>query len=152
MKKVYFVFKGEKFIGFIKEKKILKRFLSERGERDYNIHEIKEYDLANILNSSQIESLLLDEFREFGKIMTMIELSYIYHLCQDYSMGLNFYFMDLLRLKERVRFTKEEKKVLQAFTQMLEDILGDLLEMESCATPYEYFDRDLLFEIAIQRY
>jgi hypothetical protein len=143
------VFKGTKFIGHTKDKKILKRFLKERKTK-YRVEEIEDQLLeSEFKNSDEFALRELQLYEHYKKVLCQQDLMDITYVGNDRLIAI----IDQMKLVRKelksVRLDNKEDQIVQGFFELVIDIKEDLQDPETCVFVEDYFNMDSIIDLII---
>lgn len=145
----YLVFRDNTFIGHTSDKKIIKRFLKER-KREYRIEEIEPQLLTDeFKRSSDFYTKQLVVYDHYDKVLCEQDLAEAFSIGHDRLHEIVTYMKKVRAEVKYVKLKDDEKKIVQSFFEMIEDIEEDLAGNESCVFLEDYFDTEDIINLLI---
>lgn len=148
----FLVFKDTKLVGHTESKKILKRFLKER-KGTYTVQEIEaELISSDLKDSDDFYQKQLDEYREYGHVLTEEELMYALEVTRERLVAILNIKKELRESLKFIRLKGEEKFVVDKFMEFADLMEEDLdADYESAVFLGDYFDVQSIVDLLIRK-
>lgn len=133
------IFKGKTFIGYSTNKKLMKRFLKERGSA-FNIHGVKKKYIKNVMDKDiKFVRTELIHHEESNRVMFEYEIDVINSAIHEVLIAFMKNYQSIEPILKCVRFTNEEKHTILSFMRLLKLMFDDLVDRDEQRTPYDSY-------------
>lgn len=140
-----------KFVGYTDSVEKLKILKKERGPHKYQIMSVPDESLNKLKkNESKLSRYSLDYYPEFGKMLFEYEVTEMSGIASERVIDLHLTYVDLHRHLRFVKFTREEKDVIDKFFHLMGLMFDDLMG-ESHISFTEYLDVASIYTAATSK-
>lgn len=137
--KIYSIIKNNSILCVTEDKKLMKKFIEERDLKDYSIKKIKIEKLdSTLFNKIKKKRITYNKF--YDMILNEEEISIAKNNCLMKFFNLRRVMYELNYLLTYMKFDDDEKKIIDCFYKIMEDIHMDLTHEESSASVDDYYD------------
>ena len=151
MNLIYLIFKRGKFFAFTDDKKVLKKFIKQRGDK-FTIEKVDKNELEKIINNNGFYMKKLSYYEHYDLVLTEEELAYAHEVGEDRLTELIGIVHKLRQLLKFVKMEKSEIFEIEKFFEFVDMIDDDLNSDESCVFLEDYFDIKSILLILIGKH